>query len=98
MYLFMTPEFGPKSPIKSHILEVVSWLVLWLCGCEVVFQKGLDVFEGRPFIWLLLPALPHHLMEGLGAALGAGHAVTSFYLLKYLSINHTWGKKTHIEI
>lgn len=92
MYLCKMPEFTPKSPR----LEVVPRLVLGLCGCEVVFQKGLDVFEGRPLIWILLPAVPHHLVEGLGAALGAGHAVASFYLLKYLSIHHTCRK--HKEI
>ena len=76
--------------LKSPRLEVVPRLVLWLCGCEVVFQEGLDVFEGRPLVWVLLPALPHHLVEGLGAPLGAGHAVASFYLLEHLSVHHTW--------
>lgn len=85
------PEFTPPMP-KSSRLEVVPRLVLWLRGCEVVFQKGLYVFERRPLIWLLLPAVPHHLVEGLWAPLGAGHAVTSFYLLEYLSIHHTWKK------
>lgn len=94
MYLCVMPQF---SPLKSPTLEVVPWLVLWLCGCEVVFQEGLDVFEGRSLIWLLLPAMSHHLVEGLGAALWAGHAVASFYLLKYLSIHHTWQKQKGIQ-
>lgn len=30
------PRFARVSP-RSSRLEVVSWLILWLCGCEVVF-------------------------------------------------------------
>lgn len=78
-------HFCRSSPCR---LQVVPWLVLWLCGCEVVFQEGLDVFKGRPFVWLLLPALQHHFVEGLGAALRAGHPVASFYLLQDLSVHH----------
>lgn len=80
----------------SCSLQVVPWLVLRLCGCKVVFQKGLNVFKGWPFIRLLLPAQQHHLMKRLGTALRAGHAVSSLYLLKNLSIHHTCQK--HREI
>lgn len=86
-------EFAPE-PTR---LEVVAWLVLWLCRCKVVFQKGLDVLECRSLVRFLLPALPHHLVKRLGAALGAGHPVTSIHLLEYLAVHHTW-RKTNQEI
>lgn len=43
-------------------LQVVSGLVLWLSGGEVVLQEGLDVLKSGPLVWLFLPAEPHHFV------------------------------------
>lgn len=44
-------------------LQVVSRLVLWLGGGEVVLQEGLDVLESGSLVRVLLPAQMHHLMQ-----------------------------------
>lgn len=70
-------------------LQVLSWLILWLCGGEIVLQEGLEVLESGPLVRLLLPAELHHLMQGLGAPLGTGHTVATLHLLQYLTVHHT---------
>lgn len=84
-------------PPKCATLEVVPRLVLWLCGCEVVFQKRLNVLKCGPFVGVLLPALPHHLVERVWAALGTRHAVASLDLLKNLAIHHACRTHRGIE-
>lgn len=78
------------SGSRRRSLQVVSGLVLWLSGGEVVLQEGLDVFESGPLVWLLLPAEMHHFVQRLRAALRTRHPVAPLHLLQHLSVHHAW--------
>ncbi len=78
------------SGSRRRSLQVVSGLVLWLSGGEVVLQEGLDVFESGPLVWLLLPAEMHHFVQWLRAALRTRHPVAPLHLLQHLSVHHAW--------
>lgn len=83
-------------PVHRSLLQVVPGLVLRLGGREVVLQEGLEVFEGGPLVCLLLPAEAHHLVQGLRAALWAGHPVASLHLLQHLTVHHAYStQNTH---
>lgn len=74
------------GPVGS--LQVVSGLVLWLSGGEIVLQEGLNVLESGPLVWLFLPAEPHHFVQRIRAALRTRHPVAPFHLLQHLSVYH----------
>lgn len=78
------------SGSRRRSLQVVSGLVLWLSGGEVVLQEGLDVFESGPLVWIFLPAEPHHFVQRLRAALRTRHPVAPLHLLQHLSVHHAW--------
>jgi len=69
-------------------LEVVPGLVLWFSGSEVILQEGLQILKGRPLLGVPFPALEHELMQGAGTVLGAGHPVTTLYLLQDFPVVH----------
>lgn len=69
-------------------LEVVPRLVLWFGGSEVILQEGLQILKGGPLLGVPLPALEHELMQGAGTVLGAGHPVTTLYLLQDFPVVH----------
>lgn len=76
---------------EALCLEVVSRLVLWFSGSEVILQEGLQILKGGPLLGVPLPALEHELMQGAGAVLRAGHPVTTLYLLQDFPVVHAWG-------
>lgn len=82
-------------PCARALLQVVPGLVLRLGGREVVLQEGLEVLEGGPLVRLLLPADPHHLVQGVGAARGAGHPVAALHLLQNLPVHHAYRTHRH---
>lgn len=76
--------------MRAACSEVIPRLVLRLSGSEVVLQKGLQVLEGGPLLWVFLPALHHQLVQGCGAVLRARHPVASLHLLQHLTVVHAW--------
>lgn len=75
---------------RQRCSEIITRLVLRLSGSEVVLQKGLQVLEGGPLLWVFLPALHHQLMQGRWAVLRARHPVASLHLLQHLAVVHAW--------
>lgn len=63
-------------------------LVLALCGREEVLQHTAQVVEGGPFLWALLPAQHHEVVQLLGTVVGSHHAVASLQVLDHLGIGH----------
>lgn len=43
----------------SAKLQVLSWLVLRLCGGEVILQEALQILEGGPLLRFFSPAGQH---------------------------------------
>lgn len=74
-------------------LQVLSWLVLRLCGCEVVFKEALQVLEGRSLLWLFPPAGQHQLVHRLGALGRARHPVATLHLVEHLPVHHSYNSK-----
>lgn len=50
-------------------------LILALSGRVEVIQHTLDVFEGGPFLWSVLPAPGHDIIELFWAVLRSRHPV-----------------------
>lgn len=71
-------------------LQVISWLVLRLCGGKVILQEALQVLESGPLLWLFSPAGQHQLMQGFWAVRWAWHPVATLHLVQHLPIHHTW--------
>lgn len=78
------PRPGPPG------LQVLPWLVLGLCGGEVILQEALQVLEGGPLLGLLPPAGQHQLVHGFGALGRARHPVATLHLVQHLPVHHTW--------
>ena len=57
-----------------------------------------QVVEGRPQVCVFVPALEHHLVELLRAAVGLGHAVAVLHALDHLAVVHTCGHRKHTNI
>lgn len=77
-----------ETLIQDQVLQVVSGLVLWLSGSEVVFQKGLDILKRWSLVRVFFPAQMHHLMQWLRAPLRTRHPVPPLHLLQDLPVYH----------
>lgn len=62
-------------------LQVLSWLVLRLCGGKVILQEALQVLESWPLLRFLPPAAQHQLMKGFGALCWTWHPITTLHLV-----------------
>lgn len=65
----------------SAQLQVLSWLVLRLCGGEVILQEALQVLKGRPLLRLFSPAGQHQVMQGFRALCWARHPIATLHLV-----------------
>lgn len=74
----------------ANRLCLIPRLVLRFCGGEIVLQKGLQILEGRPLLWVQTPGLFHGLVQGCWAAWRAWHVVAMLHLFQHFPVIHPW--------
>lgn len=77
--------------LKLQCLVMLHIPVRHFSGHLVVVEVGLEVVEGGAEVWLLVPALDHHLIELVGTAGGLRHTVAPLHPLDHLAIVHACG-------
>lgn len=65
-------------------------LVLALCGCEEVIQDAPKVVKCGPFLWALLPAQHHEVVQLFRTVVRSHHSVASLQVLNDFRVGHSW--------
>lgn len=79
----------------ANRLCLIPRLVLRFCGGEIVLQKGLQILEGQPLLWVQTPGLFHGLVQGCWAAWRAWHVVAMLHLFQHFPVIHPWRVRLH---
>lgn len=93
--LFSGDTVAGQSLSMAVALEVLTRLILGLCGGEVVFQEALQILKGGTLLGVLFPTVDHELMQRDGAVLRAGHPVATLHLFQHLPVVHACKDSGH---
>lgn len=90
IFLFFTAEriCFPLSPI--NVLITIGIIIRCYIQVKEVLQLPLQGLKCGPILFILRPAVHHHVIHDLGAAGRGWHSVTMGNFLDHLEVRHGW--------